>query len=276
MKRTPANVLLIAAGNAAAVIVALAVLAWFTVGRERKKLEQQLASNEPITVIPFDMGSGDGTQPPLPLGQPPKIDLTPEPSPDAPAIVRELASFEQAGDYAAALQATLRDSASLNDAEREQLIAWLTTRKDSAAFPTLFMLARTHQDAGRSDDAAKWYMAGSLMGLIDAARFEDASAGDAVREIEAQFSDIRQRLRQDSALRVQAVTFALDIESQLAQRQAPVWIAARAQSAVAGEPAKLLSTEDWDAKRKAYRDLFAGFVERSGKMSVVELGWAFE
>lgn len=272
--------LLIAAGNAAAVIVALAVLAWFTVGRERKKLEQQLASNEPITVIPFDMGPGDGNQPPLPLGQPlgqpPKIDLTSSPSPDAPAIVRELASLEQAGDYAAALQATLHDSASLSDAEREQLIAWLTTRKDSAAFPTLFMLARTHQDAGRSEDAAKWYMAGSLMGLIDAARFEDASAGDAVREIEAHFSDIRQRLRQDSALRVQAVTFALDIESQLAQRQAPVWIAARAQSAVAGEPAKLLSTEDWDAKRKSYRDLFAGFVERSGKMSVIELGWAFE
>jgi hypothetical protein len=33
LKRTPVNALLIAAGNAAAVIIALAVFAWFTLGR---------------------------------------------------------------------------------------------------------------------------------------------------------------------------------------------------------------------------------------------------
>jgi hypothetical protein len=275
VKRTPVNVLLIAAGNAAAVIVTLAVLAWLTIGRERKKLEQQLAEAPAIEVIPIEGITQQPTSIPTLTSEPKQPAKPPAPSIDAPVIVRQLANFEEAGDYASALQATLRDSASLSAAEREQLIAWLNSRQDSAAFPTLFMLARTHQDAGRTDDAAKWYMAGSLVGLIDAARFDDGSAGDAVREIEAQFTDIRQRLRQDPSLRVLAVQFALDIEEKLATRQAPLWIAARAQSAVAGEPAQMVPNEQWEAKRQGYRTMFGGFVERAGKMSVVELDWDF-
>ena len=270
VKRTPLNVLLIAAGNAAAVIVALALLAWFTVGRERKKLEQQLADATPIEVIPFEAHPQA-----TPLGVTAPTASLPEPAADAPIIVRQLADFERAGDYAAALQATLRESASLSASERDQLIAWLAGRQDSAAFPTLFMLARTHQDAGRTDEAAKWYMAGSLTGLIDAARFADASAGEAVRDIESQFTDIRTRLRQDPALRVEAVQFALDAEERLSARQAPLWIAAQAQTAVAGEPAPLLPANEWEAKRKGYRDLFRGFLDRAGRMSVVELDWNF-
>jgi hypothetical protein len=137
------------------------------------------------------------------------------------------------------------------------------------------MLARTHQDAGRTDEAAKWYMAGSLTGLIDAARFADASAGEAVRDIESQFTDIRTRLRQDPALRVEAVQFALEAEERLIARQAPLWIAAQAQTAVAGEPAPLLPANEWEAKRKGYRDMFRGFLDRAGRMSVVELDWNF-
>lgn len=270
MKRTPLNVLLIAAGNAAAVIVALALLAWFTVGRERKKLEQQLADAAPIEVIPFETAPQ-----PTPARVTPQPPALAEPAADAPIIVRQLADFERAGDYAAALQATLRDAASLSASERDQLISWLASRQDSAAFPTLFMLARTHQDAGHTDEAAKWYMAGSLTGLIDAARFADSSAGEAVRDIEAQFTDIRTRLRQDPALRVEAVQFALEAEERLIARQAPLWIAARAQTAVAGEPAQLLPADEWEAKRKGYRDMFRGFLDRAGRMSVVELDWDF-
>lgn len=270
MKRTPLNVLLIAAGNAAAVIVTLALLAWFTVGKERKKLERQLAETPPIEVIPFETG----TQVSAPTTIVPSPAVR-EPSPDAPAIVRALADFERAGDYAAELQATLQESASLSTLERDQLILWLEDRQDSAAFPTLFMLARTHQDAGRTDEAAKWYMAGSLTGLIDAARFADVTAGEAVRDIESQFTDIRIRLRQDTALRVESVQFALDAEERLLARQAPLWIAARAQSAVAGEPAQMLPTSEWEDKRKNYRDMFRGFLDRAGRMSVVELDWDF-
>lgn len=224
-----------------------------------------------MTVIPFDTSA----QPVVIAETKPERVVVPVPAADAPAIVRSLADFEIAGDYAAALKATLRDVADLSESDREKLVAWLEARKDSTAFPTLFMLARTHQDAGRGEDAAKWYMAGSLMGLIDAARFGDGSASNAVREVEAQFSDIRQRLRQDSTPRLQAATFSLEIEEQLASRQAPLWIAARVQSAVAGDPTPLLAPADWEAKGKNYHDMFRGFVERAGKMSVVELVWDF-
>jgi hypothetical protein len=280
VKRTPANVLLIAAGNAVAVIVALGILAWFTIGRDHSKLRDALVGTTPgidssgIQVIPFETHDPKPQVPPRVAVSVPKPDPEP-PKPNEAAIVSKLREFEQAGDYAAALRATLRESASLSERERDELLMWLSERQASTAFPTLFMISRTHQDAGRTEDAAKWYMAASLCGLIDASRFADPTANDAVKELERQFGDIRQRLRQDGGLRVEAVRFALELEESISDRQPAMWIAAHAKETVAGESAAVLDDAAWQAKRIEYRTMFTNFLDRAAKLSVVELDWDF-
>lgn len=145
-----------------------------------------------------------------------------------------------------------------NEMRRGELLTWLHANESSGKMPVLFTIARVHSSGENIESAAKWYMAASITGLIDASRCQDPAAAKAVSQLEEQFQDVRSYLRADAALRRNAVKFALEVEERLKDREPATWIAAHTTSSTGNV---FVSDEEWAARRERYRKSLQGYLE---------------
>lgn len=145
-----------------------------------------------------------------------------------------------------------------NDLRRGELLTWLHAHENSGKMPVLFTIAKLHASGENIESAAKWYMAASITGLLDASRCQDPEAAKAVRQLEEQFQDVRGYLKADGALRRSAVKFALDVEERLKNREPATWIASHTTSSTGSA---FVNDVEWQAKREQYRKALQGYVD---------------
>ncbi len=145
-----------------------------------------------------------------------------------------------------------------NEMRRGELLTWLHAHETSGKMPILFTIARIHAASDNIESAAKWYMAASITGLLDASRCQDPQAAKAVRQLEEQFPDVRSYLKADAALRRNAVKFALEVEERLKNREPATWIAAHTTSSTGSA---FVTDPEWQTRREQYRKALQGYLE---------------
>lgn len=144
---------------------------------------------------------------------------------DPAAVKVNLDAMEQAGEFPGLTELLLRGSRGMSEGERAAALEWLEGRQNNGRMPVLFLMARLHQRAGNKDEAAKWFMAASVVGRIDAGGCEDKTAMQHVAAMESHFPDVRILLKEDAAKAKRLAREALELEEKLKGREKPEWMA---------------------------------------------------